>query len=432
MGESFNSAEAVRAYLLGRVSDEATLDKIEELLFTDEEFCSQVALAEDELINDYVLGYLDESDASGFTSTLGENSERRFKLELTRALRHKALAEREKVLIETKDTKDAKQPAAAPSFLTSLGEFFRRPAYAGAFAVVLVAALAASVYLFRNNRADELAELRAVYTRGRPTEARISEFGYAPLAQLRGEPEEQDRNRLRRIENGLIEAAEKNPDARARHSLGVFDLTQRKYADAIRELEAAAKLDGGDARVHNDLGSAYFESAKNSPRERKLETLGRALEEFTKAAELDAGSNEALFNKSLALQELGLQRQAKESWALYLQKDSSSQWADEARRNLARLDDARARLKTDEKVLNEEVLRDFLEAYRARDEARALKIHDETKGLLRGAAVPLQLSRRYLSAKLGGDEAAARESLEALAFVGGFERERRSEFFFLS
>ena len=56
MGKSFKSAETVREYLLGRVSDEATLEDLEELLFTDEEFCSQVALAEDELVNDYVLG----------------------------------------------------------------------------------------------------------------------------------------------------------------------------------------------------------------------------------------------------------------------------------------------------------------------------------------------------------------------------------------
>src|SRR5215212_7896341 len=92
MGESFKSAESVRDYLLGRVSDEATLEGLEELLFTDEEFCSRVALAEDELINDYVLGYLNEEDAAAFDAALTSNPERRFKLELTRALREKALA----------------------------------------------------------------------------------------------------------------------------------------------------------------------------------------------------------------------------------------------------------------------------------------------------------------------------------------------------
>lgn len=86
MGESFKSEGAVREYLLGRVSDEATLEGLEELLFTDEEFCTRVEVAEDELVNDYVLGYLNEEDAAGFKATLADNPDRRFKLELTRAL----------------------------------------------------------------------------------------------------------------------------------------------------------------------------------------------------------------------------------------------------------------------------------------------------------------------------------------------------------
>ncbi len=47
MAESLQNENTIREYLLGRVSDETTLEGIEELLFTDEEFCSEVALAED-------------------------------------------------------------------------------------------------------------------------------------------------------------------------------------------------------------------------------------------------------------------------------------------------------------------------------------------------------------------------------------------------
>jgi hypothetical protein len=111
-----------------------------------------------------------------------------------------------------------------------------------------------------------------------------------------------------------------------------------------------------------------------------------------------------------------------------LQKDSSSPWADEARRNLARLDKEQARLfKKDEQVLQ-----DFLAAYRNQDEARARKIHNETKGKLTGTVVPLQLSRRYLLAKQRGDEAEAGESSAAMSFIGSFEQAQNSEFFFLS
>ncbi len=118
-------------------------------------------------------------------------------------------------------------------------------------------------------------------------------------------------------------------------------------------------------------------------------------------------------------------RQAKESWTLYLQKDSSSPWADEARKNLAAIEPEQSLFKSDEQVLS-----DFLSAYRNNDRPRAQKIHNETKGLLKGAAVPLQLSRRYLTAKQGGNEAEARESLEALTFVGSLEQQQDADFFF--
>jgi hypothetical protein len=415
MGESFQSENTIREYLLSRVSDETTLEGLEELLFTDDDFCSQVALIEDGLINDYIFGRLNEADAESFRMTLSGNPERSFRLELTQALREKALA------------RQLKTASDKPSLLASLNAFFRQPIYAGAFALLLVAVLISAVYFSRQRNADDLAELRSLYQQARPTETRLSEFGYAPRSQLRGAPEVGDRNRLRRIENNLIEATEKNPSAQSHHALGVFQLTQQKYADAIKELQLAAKLADGDAKIHNDLGSAYFELSKVEPQEKRLEDLARSLEEFTRATALDGNSLEALFNRSLALQELHLPREAKDSWTLYLQKDSSSQWADEARKNLAAIEGAQSLIKTDAQVLA-----DFLSAYQSHDEARALTIHNETKGQLLPSALALQLSRRYLTAKRSGEEREAGESLAALAYLGNTEQTQHSEFFFLN
>jgi len=414
MVNPLKTAETVRDYLLGRVSDETTLEGIEELLFTNEEFCSQVALAEDEIINDYVRGRLNHADAESFRATLPADAERHFKLEMAQALRERALA------------RDLKTADDKPSFFGSIFLFFRQPMYAGAFAVLLIAVVVLTVYLTRRGRGDELAELRSIYQQSRPTETRISEFGYAPLTQLRGAPESVEKSRLRRIENNLLDAAEKTSNARTRHALGVFYLTQQKYPDAIKEFEAALKF-GDDAKIHNDLGSAYFERAKTEPEDKRLEDLEQSLEEFTKATKLDGNLLEALFNKSLALQELRMTREAKESWTLYLQKDSSSAWADEARKNLSRLESQQALIKKDEQVLS-----DFLTAYRNHDDARAQTIHDETKGLLKKPALPLQLSRRYLIARQRGDQAEAKESLDAMTFIGSFEQAENSEFFFLN
>lgn len=414
MVQPLKTVETVREYLLGRVSDETTLEGIEELLFTNEEFCSQVALAEDEIINDYVRGRLDHADAESFRATLPADAERRFKLELAQALKERALA------------RDFKITEAKSSFFGSIILFVRQPMYAGAFAVLLIAVVVLAVYLTRRGSGDELAELRAIYQQSRPTETRISEFGYAPLTQLRGAPEPAEKNRLRRIENNLIEATEKNPNAQTRYALGVFYLTQHEHQKAIKEFEAALKF-GNDAKVHNDLGAAHFERAKTAPKEKRLEDLAQSLEEFTNATRLDGNLLEALFNKSLALQELGMAREAKESWTLYLQKDPSSPWAEEARKNLARLESQQTLIKKDEEVLS-----DFLTAYRNHDDARAQTIHNETKGLLRGPALPLQLSRRYLIARQRGDQAEAKESLDAMTFIGSFEQAQHSEFFFLN
>ncbi|HEV7798777.1 MAG TPA: hypothetical protein VGO73_11505, partial [Pyrinomonadaceae bacterium] len=333
MGNSLPSDETVREYLLGRVSDETTLEGLEDLLFADEEFCSHVALVEDELINDYVFEHLNDADAESFRATLARDPERSFKLELTQALRAKALA-----LNQT-------EPDEKPSFFSSLKAFFRQPQYVGAFAILLIAAVSLVVYLSRKQNPDRLAELRSIYQQARPTETRLSEFGYAPLPQLRGAPEPAAKNRLRRIENSLIEATEKNPNAETLHALGVFRLTQQEYPDAIRELESAVKLADQNARIHNDLGAAHFELSKTKAREKNFEELAKSLEEFTKATELDSNFLEALFNKSLALQELGMQRQAKESWKLYLQKDPSSPWANEARKNLERIESDQTRFR---------------------------------------------------------------------------------------
>jgi tetratricopeptide (TPR) repeat protein len=314
-----------------------------------------------------------------------------------------------------------------PSFFASLQSFFRQPRYVAAFAVILIAVLISAIYFNSRSRPDDLAELRSIYRQSRPTETRISEFDYAPLTQLRGEPAPAEKNRLRRIENNLIEATEKTSNAQTHHALGVFYLTQKDYLKAIRELESAAKLAPQNAKIHNDLGAAYFELAKTSPAEKRYEPLAHALEEFTRATEPDGSLLEALFNKSLALEELGSSREAKESWKLYLQKDSSSQWADEARKRLAALDSQKTLAKKPDQVLS-----DFLIAYRNHDEQRARKIHDETKGLLNSVIVPLQLSRRYILAKQRGDDAEAKESLEALNFIGRSEQEQHSEFFFLN
>lgn len=424
MAESLKSERTIREYLLGRVSNESTLEQLEELLFSDEEFCSHVALVEDSLINEFVWSSLSREDAASFTATLATNADRAFKVELTRALREKALALNLKASLEKSGHRQ--DASAIPGFFAALSAFFHQPKYVGAFAVLLVAVLLGLIYFSTQRSGDELAELRSMYRESRPTESRLSKFNYAPLSQLRGTSTSVDQRRLRRIELSLIEQTEKQPGAESYYALGVVQLTQQKYADAINNFQTALKFDDKLARIHNDLGAAHFELAKTGPQDKKFAELSQSLEEFTKALELDANLLEALFNKGLVQQELRTPQQAKQTWLLYLQKDSSSQWAGEARKHLAAIESGQIS-RTDEQVLE-----DFLTAFRGHDEARAQGIHNETKGLLQASSIALQLSHRYLTVRRRGDEAAAKECLEALTWLGRYEREEHAEFFFLS
>ena len=266
--------------------------------------------------------------------------------------------------------------------------------------------------------------MKSVYQNERPFEPRIAGFEYAPLAVTRGAAEEREKNKLRRIENALLEAVEKYPSAETHHALGVFYLTQRKFDDAIKELEQAVKADEKNAQFNNDLGVAFLELSDGGDQNRKLENLARANEAFSKSLELNPNFSEARFNKSLTLQKLGLPAQAKESWEKYLEQDSTSKWADEARKNLEKIAVMQSVFKSKEKILE-----DFLTAFRNKDDPFALRIHNETKGYLKDHSIPLLLSRRILEARRKRNGAEAKESLEALDFIGGFEREKHADFF---
>ena len=93
MGEPKITEGTVREYLLRRITDEATLEAVEELMFTDDQFCNQVALAADGLINDYVLGKLSAADSARFEETLTTDQEWRRQTSFTQEIRKRALAE---------------------------------------------------------------------------------------------------------------------------------------------------------------------------------------------------------------------------------------------------------------------------------------------------------------------------------------------------
>lgn len=406
--------EKIRDYLLGKISDNKSLEEIEDLLFSDDEFAAEVELIEDELINDYAFGRLRDEDRESFEEVLKFNDALMQKLRLTEAIKVSAKVKIAEVEKEEKT-----------GFFDSISAYFRQPLYAGAFGALLITVLVSAFYFLMPQESTELASLKEIYENERPTESRVTQFDYAPFSKERGEQtNENNKNKLRLIENRLLEAVENNPTAENRHALGVFYLTQKKFQDSIRELKKAAELDEKNTGIRNDLGSAYFEFAKSERSEQNLKNLTNANEEFSNAIEINENFIEAIFNKALVLEELNLPKQAKETWQFYLQKDSTSKWAEEARKKLENLDQSRVSGKT-----REQVLEGFLQSYLSGDFQKAMQIHNETKGTFKEVSIPFLLTNRYLKAKREPDPQKASESLEALKYVGDVEKQKHSDFF---
>lgn len=97
---------------------------------------------------------------------------------------------------------------------------------------------------------------------------------------------------------------------------------------AISILEAASQQSPTDAKILNDLSAAYLVLAERS---NASADTGRALSTANRALEIDRLMPEALFNRALALQMLGMADDARAAWQSYLTIDDRSGWADEAR-----------------------------------------------------------------------------------------------------
>lgn len=423
MNSSIN-IENIREYLLGRVANDSLLSEIEELLFLDTDFFDAVELEQEGLVHDYVFGRLSETDRNDFEKTLSANKQRKLEVELAFGLKEKA-----KQAIPA-------EPIKKQGFLESIKASFKRPAfggdvavlqpaYVGAFAVLLIAIIGLSVLLIPRKNMDDLAELRSIYSQKRQTQARISGFDYAPFEPVRGtDTSEGDKRKLGQIRDKLVGDTQTDPSAKTYHALGVFYLHEGKFDQAVEEFNLAIKTGPDSAELHNDLGSAYFEMGKSNADGKAFENLTRAVDEFKLALQLDPNKLEALFNLSFALQKSDRENQAAESWKQYLEKDPSSKWADEARKNLELLSKSRGGLKT-----SEQVLEDFLAAWQSGNDEMAWKINSQTRNVLSGVWLPAQLSRRYIEAKLDRDPKKERDNIDALTYIGTLEKARNADFF---
>lgn len=120
----------------------------------------------------------------------------------------------------------------------------------------------------------------------------------------------------------------------SRDVAGLVELIAGKPRRALSTLKAAAAA-SNDPSVWSDLSAAYHETASqyDAP-----ELIAEALAAADHALSLDPRYPDALFNRALMIERLGLSDDARAAWTRYLAVDAGSGWADEARAHLGGLE----------------------------------------------------------------------------------------------
>jgi CHAT domain-containing protein/tetratricopeptide (TPR) repeat protein len=233
--------------------------------------------------------------------------------------------------------------AAAPS------KFLRRPAFRTVAPLALAALLLLAVGLWSQRARFQRAPLplvaqlaEAMGTR-RFVEPRLTGgFRHGRLTTLRSGDTPQGLDAQSPAVLGAVarirEQAEGDTSPESLGALGVTYLVSGDAAAAVKALESASAQKLDDARLLSDLAAAYLVRAAQSD---EPADIPKALESAERAIVLKDPPPEAYFNRALALERLHLVDAARKAWGDYLQRDSSSGWADEARQHLEALPKAR-------------------------------------------------------------------------------------------
>ncbi|HXH93305.1 MAG TPA: CHAT domain-containing protein [Thermoanaerobaculia bacterium] len=215
---------------------------------------------------------------------------------------------------------------------------FLRPTWIIAIAAVVVLAIALAALrqaIHPSSPTDTLVALA-------PRSARLVEprltggfpwAGYHGPMRATGTTPDAQQLKLGGAAGDLIERAEHDQSAEAQHAAGVAMVLVEKPDEAIAKLETAARA-SHDAKSWSDLAAARYATASKLGR---ASLYPEALAAADAALRIDANLPEALFNRALILERLGLTDEAKHAWQRYLETDSSSDWATEARSRIAQL-----------------------------------------------------------------------------------------------
>jgi CHAT domain-containing protein/tetratricopeptide (TPR) repeat protein len=388
---------------------------VELRLLTEADYVEELDITADELVNQYLAGSLSEDEAHSFEQNFLATPERRQKLRFARTLQG--------YIEEEKSAASPKLPEQMHGGPIRTRWFFSPMVIAAS--VLLVIGLAFGIwwgFFYQSEVAKGMVALNDAYRSARPVEARISGLNYAPLPNVRGESNERVDAETRDLAGRLLlEAARNDPGPHSRQALGRFYLANHEYDKAINQFDQSLQAIPADAQLHSDLGAAYLERGKAEMSDKEsgksLVDFGKSIEEISKALDLDGSLLEALYNRALCHQYMPLPQQAADDWRQYLVKDSTSQWAEEARRNLKALEEKN----NDHSEKQQGALENFIRAYRAGDDEAAWRLY--TRGHKSSGNA---ITEALLNSCLGQSDE-AKESCRALTYLGQLELRRAND-----
>jgi tetratricopeptide (TPR) repeat protein len=211
---------------------------------------------------------------------------------------------------------------------------WRIPAIAAAAAAVVLA-LALPLFWHKPSATERLIALAPAASRN--VEPRLSGFPWAPYRATNragGGTADAAQLRLGGAAGEILQQANTQRTAAAQHDAGIALLLVEQPEEAVARLREAAAHPPIDARTWSDLSVAEYAAAIRLGR---TTLFPEALAAADRALAADPHLPEALFNRALVLERLGLSPQAREAWQRFLAADRTSKWADEARRHLASL-----------------------------------------------------------------------------------------------
>jgi len=194
----------------------------------------------------------------------------------------------------------------------------------------------ASLYACRRTESPT-ERLLALAPLSRPIEARLTGFEF-PAARVQrathGNLLDPARLDLAGAASTVIQSQLNDSSARARHESGAAYLLIDRDRDAIDALESAVRQSPNNAAYWSDLAAARYTLAVN---EKRPHELPQALADADHALRLDPKLHDALFNRALIIEALGISEAARRAWQRYAAADPSSHWSTEAMHHLGSL-----------------------------------------------------------------------------------------------